>query len=84
MTKHTIYTKAVNLLGDIHKLPAANLPRYDREVYLREAGLFTEWFCPAAGLDVDTGGYVAAWTQVLPIAEDDPRRAGDCLAGLSC
>jgi aminoglycoside/choline kinase family phosphotransferase len=67
-----IYTRAVDLLVDLHKLPApSGLPPYDREVYQREAGLLTEWFAPAAGLDVDVAAYVAAWDKVLPIVEQD-------------
>ena len=33
--------------------------------------MLTEWFCPAAGLEVDVDGYVAAWDAVLPIVEQD-------------
>lgn len=66
-----IYRRAVDLLIDLHRCPAADLPPYDRAVYQREAGLLTEWFCPAAGLSVDEVGYVAAWDAVLPIAEED-------------
>jgi len=67
-----IYERAVDLLADLHALPAqADLAPYDRAVYQREVGLLTEWFCPAAGLEVDEAGYVAAWDAVLPIAEQD-------------
>jgi N-acetylmuramate 1-kinase len=64
-----VYTRAVDLLADLHRLPAADLPPYDREVYQREAGLLTEWYCPAIGLDVDAAGYVRAWDAVLPLVE---------------
>jgi len=67
-----LYTRAVDLLVDLHRLPAqSGLAPYDRAVYQREAGLLTEWFAPAAGLDVDAAGYAAAWDAVLPIAEGD-------------
>jgi len=67
-----LYGRAVDLLADLHRVPAkAGLAPYDREVYQREAGLLTEWFAPAAGLDVDTAGYVTAWDKVLPIVERD-------------
>lgn len=67
-----LYTRAVDLLLDLHKLPAQQgLAPYDRAVYQREAALLTEWFCPAAGLDVDADAYIAAWDAVLPIAEQD-------------
>ena len=67
-----IYERAVDLLCDLHRLPAQpGLPHYDRDVYQRETGLLTEWFAPAAGLEVDVKGYVAAWDAVLPIVERD-------------
>jgi aminoglycoside/choline kinase family phosphotransferase len=67
-----LYGRAVDLLADLHALPAQpGLPAYDRAVYQREAGLLTEWFAPAAGLDVDAAGYARAWDAVLPIAELD-------------
>jgi N-acetylmuramate 1-kinase len=64
-----VYTRAVELLADLHRLPAAQVPPYDREVYQREAGLLTEWYCPAIGLPVDAAAYVRAWDAVLPIVE---------------
>ncbi len=67
-----LYTRAVDLLADLHRVPSpSDLPPYDRAVYQREAGLLTEWFAPAAGLDVDAAAYAAAWDAVLPIAEQD-------------
>ncbi|MCW2337824.1 aminoglycoside/choline kinase family phosphotransferase [Sphingobium sp. B2D3A] len=67
-----IYTRAVDLLVDLHEQPAqSGLAPYDRAVYQREAALLTEWFAPAAGLAVDASGYTAAWDKVLPIAEQD-------------
>lgn len=67
-----LYARAVDLLADLHSLPAQEgLAPYDRDVYQREAGLFTEWFAPAAGLNVDVPGYVAAWDEVLPLIELD-------------
>ena len=69
-----VYTRAVDLLADLHRLPAAAVPPYDRAVYQREAGLLTEWYCPAATLDVDEQAYVCAWDQVLPIVEQSVSR----------
>jgi len=67
-----IYRRAVDVLVDLHKLPAQpGLAPYDLDVCQREAGLLTEWFAPAAGLDVDVAAYTAAWDAVLPIAERD-------------
>ncbi len=69
--EEAIYTRIVRLLADLHRLPAADVPPYDRVVYQREAGLLTEWYCPAAGLDVDVADYAAAWDAVLPLVEQD-------------
>ncbi len=63
------YARAIDLLADLHRLPAAQVPPYDRAVYQREVGLLTDWYCPAIGLDVDTDAYVRAWDAVLPIVE---------------
>ena len=64
-----VYRRAVELLADLHRMPAADVPPYDRAVYQREAGLLTEWYCPAIGLPVDTEAYDRAWDAVLPIVE---------------
>ena len=66
-----IYSDAVDLLARLHKHRAADLPPYDEKEYLREAGLLTEWYAPAVGLDVDADGYRAAWAQALaPLLHD--------------
>lgn len=64
-----VYTRAIDLLADLHRRPAADVPAYDRAVYQREVGLLTEWYCPAIGLPVDEVAYRAAWDAVLPLAE---------------
>lgn len=60
-----IYRELMDLIARLHAVDAADLPPYDRDVYQREAGLFTEWYCPAVGRDVDIPSFVAAWDQVL-------------------
>ncbi|WP_343612806.1 phosphotransferase [Novosphingobium sp.] len=65
-----IYQAAMAPLVALGRLPAGPFPPYDMAVYLREVGLLTEWYAPAAGLTVDVPGYVAAWEQVLePLVE---------------
>ncbi|WP_336974865.1 aminoglycoside phosphotransferase family protein [Sphingobium aromaticiconvertens] len=64
-----VYARAIDLLADLHQRPVADVPPYDRAVYLREAGLLTEWYAPATGLVVDAPAYVAAWEAVLPLVE---------------
>jgi aminoglycoside/choline kinase family phosphotransferase len=63
--ERAIYTQAIETLAKLHQCPPADVPHYDRAVYQREAGLLTEWYCPARGLDVDAEGYARAWDAVL-------------------
>ncbi len=69
--EEAIYSRAVMALADLHRIAPADVPPYDREVYQREAGLITEWYCPAAGIGADEAAYRAAWDEVLPLAERD-------------
>lgn len=64
------YEAAIDALVALHERPAGPFPPYDMAVYQREAGLLTEWYCPAQSLDVDEQGYSAAWDEVLaPMVE---------------
>lgn len=64
------YEAAIDALVDLHSKPAGPFPPYDMVAYLRESALLTEWYCPAAGLEVDVAGYDAAWREVLePLCE---------------
>ena len=65
----SVYARAIDLLVDLHRLPPADLPPYDRAVYRREVDLLIEWYCRAVGLTVDADAYTAAWEAVLPLAE---------------
>lgn len=67
------YAQAVALLADLHRHPPAMLPSYSTAVMQRETSLFVEWYCPAAGLDVDLDGYAIAWDAAFArIAADAP------------
>ena len=59
------YERAIDALVRLHASPPGPFARYDMDVYQREAGLFTEWYCPAMGLDVDAAGYREAWNEAL-------------------
>ena len=59
------YARAIDALVALHRSPAGPFAAYDMDVYQREAGLFTEWWCPAAGIDADAAAYAAAWDEVL-------------------
>jgi len=68
--EEAIYAQAVDLLRDLHRHPADDLPPYDMAVYQREAGLFPEWYMPAVGLGA-ASGYMEAWEEALaPIGDD--------------
>ncbi len=68
-----LYRDVVALLAALHTKPAMALPLYDADVYQREAALFTEWYCPALGLDVDVSGFIGAWDDVLATVLTDTR-----------
>jgi aminoglycoside/choline kinase family phosphotransferase len=59
------YEGAIDALVELHRQPPGPFSPYDMETYQREAGLLTEWYCPALSLDADEAGYQAAWEEVL-------------------
>jgi N-acetylmuramate 1-kinase len=62
----TIYRGVVDVLIALHKhAPPGGLKPHGLSMWLDEVGLFTEWYCPAVGLDVDGPGFRAAWEAVL-------------------
>ena len=63
--EHDIYSKAIETLVRLHQLPPGPFEPYDMAVYQREAALFLEWYCLAAGLNVDEAGWTAAWEEAL-------------------
>jgi aminoglycoside/choline kinase family phosphotransferase len=67
-----LYELATDVLVQLHQhAPMPELRPHGLEQWLEELKLFTEWYCPAVGADVDEVAYQAAWTEVLkPIACD--------------
>lgn len=63
--EHAVYAQAIDALVKLHTLPPGPFDPYDMAVYQREAGLFVEWYCAAAGLSVDEAGWEAAWEKAL-------------------
>ncbi|MCL6251363.1 phosphotransferase [Altererythrobacter sp. KTW20L] len=59
------YSAAIDALVDLHRCPPGPFAPYDMPTYLREVRLFTEWFCPAAGIAVHEAAHDAAWEQAL-------------------
>lgn len=60
-----VYAQAVEALAELHRQPPGPFAPYDMDVYLREALLLTEWFCPAAGIEADAASFADAWREVL-------------------
>lgn len=60
-----VYKAAIDALVALHRLPPGPFDPYSMEVYQREAGLLTEWYCPAAGIEADEQSYARAWDEVL-------------------
>ena len=76
--EQTVYRAAIDALIELHRLPPGPFLDYSMAEYIREARLFTEWYCPARGLSVDHEGYTRAWESVL--AQMLPRqRPGVCV-----
>jgi N-acetylmuramate 1-kinase len=67
-----LYELATDVLVHLHgHPPMPGLPPHGLEQWLTELELFTEWYCPAVGAEVDKAGYRRAWTEVLePVAGD--------------
>jgi aminoglycoside/choline kinase family phosphotransferase len=60
-----VYAKAVDTLAALHRLPPGPFRDYSMSEYQREARLFIDWYCPAAGLYVDGKSWTSAWEEVL-------------------
>ena len=67
-----LYEVATDLLVQLHRHPPMpGLPVHGLGQWLEELRLFTDWYCPAVGLEVDADTYRSAWTAVLePVAGD--------------
>jgi N-acetylmuramate 1-kinase len=65
------YRQAIDTLIRLSDKPAAPLPPYDMEAYLREVRLLTEWYMPAMGLAVDQEAFDNLWSDMLdPISTE--------------
>ena len=67
-----LYELATDVLVHLHRHPPmAGLPVHGLDQWLEELKLFTDWYCPAVGAEVDVEGYQRAWREVLePVAND--------------
>ena len=67
-----LYELATDVLVHLHGHPPMDgLPVHGLEQWLEEVKLFTDWYCPAVGAEVDADAYQRAWREVLePVAKD--------------
>ena len=67
-----LYVLATDVLVHLHQRSVMpGLKPHGIEQWLEELMLFTDWYCPAVGANVDARSYEAAWRQVLePVAAD--------------
>ena len=67
-----LYELATDVLVHLHEHPAMEgLPVHGLDQWLDEVKLFTDWYCPAVGAEVDVDGFRNAWVEVLEPIEDD-------------
>ncbi|MFM7029238.1 MAG: aminoglycoside phosphotransferase family protein [Chakrabartia sp.] len=61
-----IYQGVVDVLVELHRhAPPPGLKPHGLDQWLEEIGLFTDWYCPAVGLEVDKAAFLDVWRQVL-------------------
>ncbi len=61
-----IYAGVVDVLIELHRhAPPPGLKVHGLDQWLDEVCLFTDWYCPAVGLEVDRDSFLAAWRAVL-------------------
>jgi aminoglycoside/choline kinase family phosphotransferase len=67
-----LYEQATDVLLHLHSHPPMPaLPAHGLEQWLEEIKLFTQWYCPAVGVEADETAFLAAWREVLePVASD--------------
>ena len=67
-----LYELATDVLVHLHQHgPMPGLKPHGLNQWIEELKLFTDWYCPAVGVDVDIHNYLAAWAEVLaPVAAD--------------
>ena len=67
-----LYELATDVLVHLHRFaPMPGLKVHGLDQWLEEVELFTDWYCPAVGLEVDRDGFRAAWRAALgPVAGD--------------
>jgi aminoglycoside/choline kinase family phosphotransferase len=67
-----LYGLATDLLTKLHRHPPMpRLSPHGLTEWLAELELFTDWYAPAVGIEIDRASFVSAWQEVLaPVAAD--------------
>lgn len=66
------YAGITDLLVHLHgEAPMEGLPVHGIDQWLDEVMLFTDWYCPAMGIDADRDAFRAAWQAVLAPVDAD-------------
>lgn len=61
-----IYAGVTDVLAALHgHAPPPGLKPHGLDAWLEEIQLFTDWYCPAVGIDADKPGFLAAFEAVL-------------------
>lgn len=64
--ERSTYEGVVDVLIELHGCaPPQGLRKHGLDTWIEEVGLFTEWYCPTVGLEVDLEGFAQAWHAVL-------------------
>jgi aminoglycoside/choline kinase family phosphotransferase len=67
-----LYELATDVLVHLHRHPPmTGLRVHGLDQWLDELTLFTDWYCPAVGIEVDVDSYRAAWRAALGPVQDD-------------
>lgn len=75
--ERAVYEAAVDILARLASQPAPDeLAPYDEDAMSREVLLFSNWYAPALGMEVDEAAYMTAWRtvwgDVIDIVERSP------------
>ena len=67
-----LYEAATDLLVHLHDHPPMDgLPKHGLDQWLDEVMLFSDWYAPTVGLEIDPSEWRSAWEEALrPVAED--------------
>jgi N-acetylmuramate 1-kinase len=64
--EHEVYEAVINVLIELHRhAPPEGLQTHGLDAWVDEVCLFTDWYCPAVGIDVDRDAFRAIWAETL-------------------